>query len=625
MKLSPAKSFLCAVIAVWASAVFSAQQPVNVGSAPNDGTGDPARTAFQKLNANDVEEYADIAALFAQFSANPFSFGTSVTPTFGNSVSGTTATVTAGSATFTCASNCSNLAVGKFVSGSDGANNIWPALGGLKNAVILTIVGSTVTTNIVTNASTTPGTYAITVGSDRWNTTSVGLTNTLGAYTYFGGGAAKGNSTWAQGYISGYCDTRAWNCWLSDLGSQNAVSFTGGRSSDGISIMDIKLGVQDNTAIAHNWWTNYWQTELLAGVNFGREVHALESTVFNFNANSQKLDPYLFNLGNTIENLRLTSGQAGLGTMYHASDAISIIPINSTGFETGILFATGALDEVTMAHPPALALPAGATGYAISWYEATGYTTPAWNLYATNTTSVANTFALNDNNATVSIANAAGTGQVFIGSGALATSGTHTATFSGTGLAAGLDVGTATINDPATTGTLSYMAVSHFGIPTLTAAGALTITTADTVAIEGCPVGGTNVTVTNCTALRVLAGTSAFAGPIILNARVYASSTAPTIASGFNTASYSISATTTAAFQVTVGTSTGTSTGVLTMPAATTGWACSVADITTPASSMVQQTGSTTTSVTVTNYVRTTGVAGNFTNSDKLNFVCGAF
>lgn len=40
------------------------QQTINVGAAPNDGTGDPLRTAFQKCNANFTEVYnkADIAS-----------------------------------------------------------------------------------------------------------------------------------------------------------------------------------------------------------------------------------------------------------------------------------------------------------------------------------------------------------------------------------------------------------------------------------------------------------------------------------------------------------------------------------------------------------------------------------
>jgi hypothetical protein len=40
-----------------------AQQLVNLGLAPNDGLGDPLRTAFDKLNDNDTELYADVATL----------------------------------------------------------------------------------------------------------------------------------------------------------------------------------------------------------------------------------------------------------------------------------------------------------------------------------------------------------------------------------------------------------------------------------------------------------------------------------------------------------------------------------------------------------------------------------
>jgi hypothetical protein len=37
-----------------------ALQPVNIGAAPNDGTGDPIRTAFGKVNANFSELYPDL-------------------------------------------------------------------------------------------------------------------------------------------------------------------------------------------------------------------------------------------------------------------------------------------------------------------------------------------------------------------------------------------------------------------------------------------------------------------------------------------------------------------------------------------------------------------------------------
>lgn len=38
------------------------QQVINVGSAANDGTGDPLRTCFQKINSNFTELYAKGAA-----------------------------------------------------------------------------------------------------------------------------------------------------------------------------------------------------------------------------------------------------------------------------------------------------------------------------------------------------------------------------------------------------------------------------------------------------------------------------------------------------------------------------------------------------------------------------------
>jgi hypothetical protein len=38
------------------------QQVINVGAAPNDGTGDPARTAFTKTNSNFTELYSSVTA-----------------------------------------------------------------------------------------------------------------------------------------------------------------------------------------------------------------------------------------------------------------------------------------------------------------------------------------------------------------------------------------------------------------------------------------------------------------------------------------------------------------------------------------------------------------------------------
>lgn len=98
------------------------------------------------------------------------------------------------------------------------------------------------------------------------------------------------------------------------------------------------------------------------------------------------------------------------------------------------------------------------------------------------------------------------------------------------------------------------------------------------------------------------------------------------ISSGFNTTGGACSqCSNTSGFKITVGTGTATQTGVLGMPSATnSGWACAVADITSPATHNVVETATTLTSITVTDYSRTTGLAQNMNNSDVIVFNCTA-
>ncbi len=59
-----------------------ARQPINIGSSANDGTGDPLRTAFDKINDNFVELYGsdnDINTLDANLNVNNFAITTGVT------------------------------------------------------------------------------------------------------------------------------------------------------------------------------------------------------------------------------------------------------------------------------------------------------------------------------------------------------------------------------------------------------------------------------------------------------------------------------------------------------------------------------------------------------------------
>jgi hypothetical protein len=58
------------------------RQNINIGSTANDGTGDPLRTAFDKINDNFVELYGadnDLNTLDANLNVNNFSITTGVT------------------------------------------------------------------------------------------------------------------------------------------------------------------------------------------------------------------------------------------------------------------------------------------------------------------------------------------------------------------------------------------------------------------------------------------------------------------------------------------------------------------------------------------------------------------
>lgn len=103
------------------------------------------------------------------------------------------------------------------------------------------------------------------------------------------------------------------------------------------------------------------------------------------------------------------------------------------------------------------------------------------------------------------------------------------------------------------------------------------------------------------------------------------SATAPTVSSGFCTSPSISNNNGTAAFTITIGSACAGSVGVLTMPAAAHGWTCDFHNLTNPAANKPDEIASTATSVSVTNYVRTTGVAGNFTASDVVAAQCTAY
>lgn len=163
---------------------------------------------------------------------------------------------------------------------------------------------------------------------------------------------------------------------------------------------------------------------------------------------------------------------------------------------------------------------------------------------------------------------------------------------------------------------------------------AVTIATlAIAMAILSPPPGNAQVNQQNLPANTVVGRTAIGAGPaqaipfsqlgLLLGVGIF--STPPTISAGFCTSPSIPNANGTAAFTINVGSACAGSTGTLAMPTAPTGWVCDFHDVTTPASNIVEQTGGATNTVTLTNYVRTTGVAGNFTSSDVIRAKCVSY
>ena len=120
-----------------------------------------------------------------------------------------------------------------------------------------------------------------------------------------------------------------------------------------------------------------------------------------------------------------------------------------------------------------------------------------------------------------------------------------------------------------------------------------------------------------------LSGNTENPSTLSLGGNLVMSSTAPTIASGFGT-SPTITGVNTAAFKVVIGTG-GAAGGTITLPAAANGWVVQAFDVTAGTTLFLQQTGSTTTSFTVTSFSITTGLAANMSAGDVILFMAMAY
>ena len=131
----------------------------------------------------------------------------------------------------------------------------------------------------------------------------------------------------------------------------------------------------------------------------------------------------------------------------------------------------------------------------------------------------------------------------------------------------------------------------------------------------------------NCLGLYGQGGNALYApynaSSLSIGNSLVASSTLPTIASGFGT-SPTITASNTLCFKVVVGTG-GAASGTITLPTAPNGWLAFAADVTNGSTLFLQLTGSTATSVTFTSYSVTTGSAANMSAGDVVLVNCIAY
>ena len=131
----------------------------------------------------------------------------------------------------------------------------------------------------------------------------------------------------------------------------------------------------------------------------------------------------------------------------------------------------------------------------------------------------------------------------------------------------------------------------------------------------------------NCLGLYGQGGNALYApynaSSLSIGSNLVASTTLPTISSGFGTGP-TILANSTFCFKIVVGTG-GAASGTITLPTAPNGWLAFAADVTSGSTLFLQLTGSTATSVTFTSYSVTTGAAANMSAGDVVLVNCIAY
>jgi hypothetical protein len=189
-------------------------------------------------------------------------------------------------------------------------------------------------------------------------------------------------------------------------------------------------------------------------------------------------------------------------------------------------------------------------------------------------------------------------------------------TLSGTQSFSGTVTGTAVVSLLASPFPIGSTTPNTGAFTTLAASGAVSGAGFGTYLASPPAIGGTSAAAVTGTTVKATAGFNA--------ANLLISATAPTIQSGFGTSPSITASNGPAAFRVSVGTGGVAQSGVIGLPTAANGWNCFATDVTTSVNAwMLKQTATSTTSVTLTNFLGTSGQSWN--PGDVLAVSCFAY
>ncbi|KFX63833.1 hypothetical protein KBK24_0119210 [Burkholderia sp. K24] len=271
-----------------------------------------------------------------------FSIGSSLYPFVAQPVT-TTANATNGSTSITVTS-ASGLAVGmgiygSFVSSCSNNETIFSA------AFVTAISGTTVTMSCP--AVATASGASVQFGQPRWDSTSTLLANDIGAQTLKVGSAAQGNTASWLNQISAGQDYRLTSAAqiISPPGGGYGLTVAA-RTSDatgGAPAFPLQALFYADSGSPTNSEAAYFQSNLNSATA-GKSLHIqFEQTIESAWGPPPGEDPYTINQTNQTIAHRLDCGSGGALTDNNCTSAIDIVP-NAQAFESGIVFANGALD-----------------------------------------------------------------------------------------------------------------------------------------------------------------------------------------------------------------------------------------------------------------------------------------